>query len=632
MSDPIPSRPASPGRHPAWLMLFAALLGWHGWMTLGLFDAQRSWQRLGDDEAVLSGRHPLHLYHGLLGARTLLERGSLSCYDPAFHAGYPKTPVFDGGSRPAELSLALVGAKYSPRAYKIGLAVVCLAVPLFVFVAARGAGLSRGVATLAVALALLAWWGKTGREAIDAGDVDLSLAALAGLAQLGLLLRYHERPGVLALVGVLACGLVGWFAQPLFMALLAPLLLVYYLSAAHRHPLWWHLPLALGLAAGVVVNAFWLRDWVTFWWLRVPPSTEGLETPASVAGLWQSAIWGDRLDRAMAVAMAGLGVAGTVILYLSGRRPAARLLGLGTTGLFALIVAGMRSHVLDRLGATQLLPAALLFASLPAAFAVAWALGRLRPGPRVAASLLLAALPLLAWLAAPGWAARMTRPEPLAIGLGEERSALVARLKERTGGEARVLWEDRRGRRDESRWTALLPVLTGRAFVGGLDDGAGIEHNTCGLVDGTLAGRPLGEYSDGELADYCRRYNVGWVVCGDESKARLERWPQAGAGERLPAGRWLFRIDRKASYALGGRATWRSADERGILLADVTPEAVPGEEEGQVVLSLHYQAGMRVSPSRVRLEKAVSTHDNVPFVRLRMKESVGCVLITWESR
>jgi hypothetical protein len=24
-------------------------------------------------------------------------------FDPAFHAGYPKTPVFDSGSRPAEL-------------------------------------------------------------------------------------------------------------------------------------------------------------------------------------------------------------------------------------------------------------------------------------------------------------------------------------------------------------------------------------------------------------------------------------------------------------------------------------------------------------------------------------------------
>jgi hypothetical protein len=100
----------------------------------------------------------------------------------------------------------------------------------------------------------------------------------------------------------------------------------------------------------------------------------------------------------------------------------------------------------------------------------------------------------------------------------------------------------------------------------------------------------------------------------------------------LTADRWLFRIDRRASFALAGKATWRSADVRGILIADAVPEAVAGESEGQVLLSLHYQSGMRVSPSRVRIEKAVDPQDNVPFVRLRMKEPVGRILITWESR
>src|SRR5262249_27492103 len=195
------------------------------------------------------------------------------------------------------------------------------------------------------------------------------------LAQLGLLLRYHERPSVLALLGVAACGLVGWFAQPLVMALLSPLLLIYYLSAAHRHSFWWHLPLVLGLAVAVGAKALWVQDWVTYWWVRATPCLEGQETQV---GLWEPSVWGDHVDRALAVAAAVLGGVGAFVLYLSGRRPAARLLGLGTVGLFALVVAGLRSHVLYRLGACQLLPAALLFASLPAAFAVAWVLGRLR--------------------------------------------------------------------------------------------------------------------------------------------------------------------------------------------------------------------------------------------------------------
>src|SRR5437588_9494146 len=86
----------SPGRlFPLWALLFVALLAWHGWLTLTLFGPDEPWRALLDDRPVLSGRHPLHLYHGYLGARALYATGRLCCYDPAFQIGYPKTPVFD---------------------------------------------------------------------------------------------------------------------------------------------------------------------------------------------------------------------------------------------------------------------------------------------------------------------------------------------------------------------------------------------------------------------------------------------------------------------------------------------------------------------------------------------------------
>jgi hypothetical protein len=390
------------------------------------------------------------------------------------------------------------------------------------------------------------------------------------------------------------------------------------------------------MAVAVGLNAFWLQDWLTFWYVRVPICAEEQAVPPGLCGALASPVWGEGVGRALVAATAALGVVGTGLLYATDRRPAARALGMATVGLFALVAAGLRSHFLGRLGACQLLPAALLFASLPAAFALGWAAGRCRCWWRAAPWVVFAAVPLLAWAAAPEaslrWAEGVSRPEPLSIGLGEERTALVARVKDATTDDARVLWEDRKGGRLAPRWTPLLPVLTGRSFVGGLDDGAGIEHGSCGLSDGVLAGRPLEEWTDGELADYFRRYNVGWVVCSDATKERIARARQLSPPERLPEGRWLLRLDRKPSFALAGKAEWRGADVRGILLADLVPERVAGEEEGQVLLSLHYQAGMRVSPSRVRLEKAVDSHDNVPFVRLRMREPVGRVLISWGGR
>src|SRR5258708_2987561 len=96
------TRPARQAESRVWYVVGLGLIVWQGWMTLTLFGPDHPWQRLCDDQPVISGRHALHFYHGMLGAESLRERGRLSCYDPAFQAGYPKTPIFDSGSRPAE--------------------------------------------------------------------------------------------------------------------------------------------------------------------------------------------------------------------------------------------------------------------------------------------------------------------------------------------------------------------------------------------------------------------------------------------------------------------------------------------------------------------------------------------------
>jgi hypothetical protein len=126
----------------AWLLVLLGLLVGQGWLTLRLFTPDLSVERLLNDEPILSGQHPLHLYHGQLAAKTWRERGTSSCYDPAFQAGYPKTPVFDPGSRPAELFL--LAARGSPAAYKVGLALCCLLVPAGFALMGRGIGLPAG--------------------------------------------------------------------------------------------------------------------------------------------------------------------------------------------------------------------------------------------------------------------------------------------------------------------------------------------------------------------------------------------------------------------------------------------------------------------------------------------------------
>src|SRR5262245_38403890 len=251
-SDAMP--PGTPGDSRLWLLPALGLLAWQVWMTLGLFGREEAWENLRDERPVVSGRHPLHLYHGLLGAKAFLKNGSTSCYDPAFQAGYPKTPVFDGGSRPAELFLLLAGAEYRPDAYKIGIAAGYLFVPLVLMVAARGAGLTRRAVFLATTLGLLVWWGRPCQSAVQEGTFDLLLGSLATLALSGLLVRYDRKPGLRVLAGLILAGFLAWLFHPLLQLLLLPLFLIYYLSVGARHRMVWSALLVAGLITSVGAN------------------------------------------------------------------------------------------------------------------------------------------------------------------------------------------------------------------------------------------------------------------------------------------------------------------------------------------------------------------------------------------
>jgi hypothetical protein len=279
---------------------------------------------------------------------------------------------------------------------------------------------------------------------------------------------------------------------------------------------------------------------------------------------------------------------------------------------------------------------ALWFAALPAAHA--WTrsyhlLARLVRGrwrAAVLGAVLLAAGGVAAYTTVAALAEGTAGTNPLVLGLGPDREALVQTLVQHTGTEARILWEDRPVGREASRWSALLPVLTGRTFIGGLDPEAGIEHSQAGLIRQHLAGEPIGRLSDAALAEYCRRYNVGWVVCWSPAVvARFRAWKDgvSEVTEVTDDGTgYLFRIRReRPSLALEGRAELLHADIHHLTLGDVVPE------NGKVLLSLHYQAGMRASPGRVQVEPALDSRDLVPFVRLRVASPVARVILTWDD-
>ncbi len=637
-----------------WWLAFVGLFGWQAWLTLSLFappsssgddrgflsllvsTSRASWERLTNDEPIVAGAHPLHLYFGYLGAQTFRERGTLCCFDPAFQAGYPKTPVFDAGSRPAELFLFLAGSDYRPAAYKVGIAVYCLFVPICLWVGARGLGLGRGSSCLAMTLGLLVSWSSPSRATLDAGDIDLLLAAIATPSYVGLLLAYHRAPHLTNWLGLLAFGCLGWFAQPMLWVLLTPLILVYYLSIGAKHRLGWHLGLALGVAAPVVANSFWLLDWFQYWWIRLPLQL-GTATlkHRTFHTMWACPLWGDSGDRILGIGLLALAFGGVVVLNQSRQRVAARLVGLGAGGFFAMTVVGLAWEPLGQLGAVKLLTPALWLSILPVVYllkcvlslAAAWTGSAWRVAFYGGLVGLAGILCLHREFQA--WAAKLAQAAPFALGFSRERAALVQLLKSETTPNARILWEDLPKHAANPRWSVLLPLETGREYIGGLAPDGCIEHAYCGLVDQALLGRHISQWTDAELDDYCRRYNVGWIVGWSASVVqRLQAWRGESAGvpihDEVPG--FLFPVGTR-SFVLKGRARVLCAERGRIALADVVPD-----EDGVVVLAYHFQAELQAWPSRVQTEREPDPSDSIPFLRLTMPGPIPLITLTWEVR
>jgi hypothetical protein len=624
---------------PLWILAIVALAFGQAGLARQLFGGPEG---VTDSRPVVAGRHPLHFYHGMLGAETLRQRAGTSCYDPNFQAGYPKTPVFDGGCRPVELLLALFPADAGPRAYKLGLFWGCIAVPFVFALAARGAGLTVAGSTIAAALGCAVWWSPTVRDILDDGHMDFLIAGLSAVCFVAWLARYHRDPGLTAWIVVAFASLSGWFGHPVVWIGLAPILGLYYLAAAPRHGLAWHLGLLGTVLFGLLPNLNWLWDWSKFWWLRQPSVDDiaPLPTWGAIVDTWagHAKLLG---PAPFGWPLVAIGFFGCIRWLRDGRRCAALLFLFTALFAFTLARLGTVWSPLSNGEADRAAALVLALATIPAAaWFAAW--GRKSHMENVLALGSVGAILAVGWGGPTVDAAR--RPMnlnvvPIALGLSDDQQALVRGLVERTTPAARILVEETPTGEAGWNWTAMLPWLTQRAYLGGLDPDAKFEHAFCRLRGDTLNGRRLVDWSDADLEEFARRYNVGWVVV--RSPAARDRW------QRVPFAREvarykdggdvrLFELDRPRNFVLAGSAKWEHADRRKVVLTDVVPVEAPNPDGGPVpvkviVLSLHHQAGLRAGPGVISIERDPDPFDPIPMLRLRVTGPLSRVVISWEN-
>jgi hypothetical protein len=229
---------------------------------------------------------------------------------------------------------------------------------------------------------------------------------------------------------------------------------------------------------------------------------------------------------------------------------------------------------------------------------------------------------------------RLATARPLAVGLREPMWQLIRWIKANTDNTARIMIEDQlrlweRTEPESLHWTPLLPVLTGRQYVGGLYQCAFIKHHFVSFGDWHLAGRHIRDWSAEELQRFLRRYNVGWIITWSRASVRKEggrplstdvfaAMPFCSLVAELPrlTGRpdenryFVFKVSAPPGFFLRGRGRVLRVDYDLIELAELVPQ------EGLIVISYHWQDGLEAEP-QVQLTAVRVGDDPVGFIAIK---------------
>jgi hypothetical protein len=226
-----------------------------------------------------------------------------------------------------------------------------------------------------------------------------------------------------------------------------------------------------------------------------------------------------------------------------------------------------------------------------------------------AAFLLLNLLPNLSWSVL-GKGRVRTHFNPVEQGL-------LAWIEETTDTQGRILVEDSGYFDRQSRGLvyfssylpSLVPILTGRALIGGPYPYAFIQHHHASFQDAVFLGRPIESYRLEDLQGAFDLYNIRWVICwSGAAKSAFDRYPDFLV-PKAQIGRFkTYEARRSPTYFLSGSGRL-SFDYNTITL-----EEVHAQGEG-VVISFHWMETLQAEPA-ARIEPVLLGADPVPFIQI----------------
>lgn len=539
--------------------------------------------RLLRDEPVLTDDNALHSYYTTMGAELIARSGQSDGYDPSDMAGHPKIAIHDPAITVVEHAMATLS--FLPRfvVYQLFVLAALAAAAVCPLIGLHMLGL-RGVAwALAWASVMFHFWWGSGLVFTFGGMNTWSLAANLGLLLVGAtaqLSRAWAWP-LAALVGALLVAEP--YIHPVGIVLVAASALVLLIASVERK----RALVFVGVcgALSLLANRGWMWDAYVHRQVATPLAEimGGAQSPLVLADIaWQGirAAPGkvQLLNRVgMAAFEASVAVLAVVALVWLRRRRDDRFVPL----LVPLVIFGFLTYLSRPIGALQnLLPWRLRFEWLGVASATA-------------------GIMLGEWLRATDWRrliavasgfvgcafffAYDARPDVqhLQLGFDDVQRQWIDAINQTTDRRARILVEDGPGYRGMG--VAGLHLGTNALWIGGPYKGAYIVQHRVNFMLGRLSGRPVATYSNDDLAQFFRRYNVRWVLAwSDGARGSFDARPTLVRRQRL--------IDGLAFYEV--IAPVESFFERGAGTIDVALDTIRVRDvvpdNGSIVLRYHY--------------------------------------------
>ena len=580
-------------------------------------------------QPVMTADYALHYYQVRRAIASFSQAGELWSYDPLQLAGQPAGIVEDLTSKGTELAVIALGALgVSPGlAYNLVILAVWLAVPWLGYLAARLFDLSRWQAVIAAMLWMLLWsFDSLLHWTWFIGMFSWAFASCLAVVMLGLLYRALWKDSLWTFLPLTAVAALIAIAHPFAVISIAPACIVLYAQRFRslrrlQHGLLWGAALVASMTALIWIFptlrfAHYIGDVDSFFNARLQyvfydffdiqydamqtgqPVRTVFRTVCFVAAAIMLVSWFREKDR-RALPLAVLIAATFLCAYLAaytwvGRQtqpyrqlvPAMLAAAIPAAALFGRLATDARGRWSWRAAAFAAIAAAVIVPRVGRS--IAFYVPDLLP-PRLAAHNDAVVEAAQVELHEP-------RPDRYRLRPADDKYVAIKQwLEENHKGRGRIVVQE---------WPLgeYLAADTELPILGGFVQRP-VPHSDAHLFrlkeDGYLPGT--------QLADYVKRYAVGWFVLQGRKQPlnrRNDLLEYAYHTEDLV----IFRVRHEPSYFLRGDGDIESVGVNSIKVSNATGE--------DVVLRFHWMESLRCRPDcEVEMEEV--SRDRVGFIRVK---------------